>query len=296
VCNWLVSAEAESGALCLACHHNRTVPDLSAPANLGAWRLIEFAKHRLIYSLLRLELPLTTREDDPDHGLAFDFLADPPPQSGPKIMTGHDNGLITIALAEADDATREKRRLEMGEPYRTLLGHFRHESGHHYWDLLVRDAGRLEEFRAVFGDEREDYSAALGRYYENGSPADWQDAFVSAYATAHPWEDFAESWAHYLHIVDTLEMADAFGIRIRPKVDKKGALVSEVNFDPYRAGEVENLIEAWLPLTFAVNSLNRCMGERDLYPFILSPTAVRKLGFIHALVHAKGSDNSRPNS
>lgn len=285
-CNWLVPTGAP-GDYCTACRHNRMVPDLSVPANVEAWRKIELAKHRLFYTLLRLRLPLRTRAEDPEHGLAFDFLADPPPDAtGPKVMTGHDNGLITLALVEADDAERERRRVHMGEPYRTLLGHFRHEIGHHYWDLLVRDQGRLEECRAVFGDDGEDYEQALKRHYARGVAANWQENHVSAYATMHAWEDFAETWAHYLHIVDTLEMAAAFGLSARPKADHDRVMDLRVDFSPYKAGGAERLVEAWLPLTFALNSLNRCMGEPDLYPFILSPTVIRKLGYIHDLVHA----------
>ena len=284
-CNWLVSA-ASPETYGKACRHNGTVPDLTRPENVLAWRKMELAKHRLFYTLLRLELPLETRRANPENGLEFDFLADPPAASGPKVMTGHNEGLITIALAEADDAEREKRRTAMGEPYRTLLGHFRHEVGHYYWDRLVRDQGRLDACRAVFGDDREDYGEALRRHYAQGAPADWQNNYVSTYATAHPWEDFAETWAHYLHILDTLEMAGAFGLRVRPKLDKSGDLEADVDFDPYRAGDIRQLIDAWLPLTFALNSLNRCMGQPDLYPFILSPAVITKLGFIHDLVHA----------
>src|SRR6201999_3857264 len=121
----------------------------------------------------------------------FNFLADDP-SATKKVMTGHDNGVITIALAEADDAEREKRRLEMGEPYRTLLGHFRHEVGHHFWDVLVRDGGKLAACRARFGDDTVDYAESLKRHYAAGPPPNWQEQFVSAYATTHPWEDFAE--------------------------------------------------------------------------------------------------------
>jgi hypothetical protein len=202
-------------------------------------------------------------------------------------MTGHDNGLVTLALAEADDAERERRRAALGEPYRTPLGHFRHEIAHYYWDRLVRDAGRLQACRAVFGDDSEDYGAALDRHYREGAPADWQASFVSAYATMHPWEDFAETWAHYLHLVDTLEMANAFGLRVAPKLDRSGDLEAEIDVNPYRPHDVDRLIELWLPLTFAFNSLNRCMGESDLYPFIITPTVARKLGFIHELVHGR---------
>ncbi|WP_419896478.1 zinc-binding metallopeptidase family protein [Roseomonas sp. USHLN139] len=282
-CNWLVPAES-AARFCEACRHNRTIPDLSDPGNLAHWQKIEAAKRRAFYSFLRLGLPLVDRVEDPENGLAFDFLADAPDGSE-KVMTGHDNGLITLALAEADDAERTRRRTAMGEPYRTLLGHFRHESGHYFWDRLVRDGGRLEECRAVFGDDSQDYGAALQRHYEQGPPADWQENFVSTYATAHPWEDFAETWAHYLHIVDTLEMARAFGIGIDPAVDRRDELTAEVDFDPYRATRIEPVMEAWVPLTAAVNSLNRCMGTPDLYPFVLSPAVVAKLAFIQSLVH-----------
>jgi hypothetical protein len=202
VCNWLTDAKGQE-RLCVACRHNDTIPDISQPSRLTPWRDIEFAKHRLFYSLFRWKLPLKTRAEDPSHGLAFEFLADPPQPSGPKVMTGHDDGVVTIALAEADSTEMEKRRAELAEPYRSLLGHFRHEVGHHYWDVLVRDGGRLEQCHAAFGDDSLAYEEALKRHYQHGPPADWPERFVSAYATSHPWEDFAETWAHYLHIVDT---------------------------------------------------------------------------------------------
>jgi len=286
-CNWLVPDHSDE-AYCVACRHNRTVPDLSRPGNPLSWQKLEEAKHRLYYTLLRLNLPIETRRQTPE-GLAFDFLADPPPETGPKVMTGHDNGLITIALAEADDAEREKRRTSMGEPYRTLLGHFRHEVGHYYWDRLVRDGGHLDACRAVFGDDREDYSEALQRHYREGTPPDWREHLVSAYATMHPWEDFAETWAHYLHIVDTLEMAHAYGIQIAPPIDQTHSLEVKIDFDPYRAADMEFSVRAWLPLTSALNSLNRCMGQADIYPFVLSPAVIRKLGFIHDLIHRRGT-------
>ena len=217
--------------------------------------------------------------DDPTHGLSFEFLADPPANAGPKILTGHDEGKITIALREAEDAERERRRVAMGEPYRTLLGHFRHEVGHHYWDILVRNRNKLEACRAVFGDDSLDYGEALKRHYEQGPPPGWQEQFVSQYATTHPWEDFAETWAHYLHIVDTLEMVAASGMSVRPIVDKVGDHSASVDFDPYFASTIDLLIEAWLPFVFAINSVSRAMGERDLYPFVIAPPVVKKLGF-----------------
>jgi hypothetical protein len=202
-------------------------------------------------------------------------------------MTGHDNGLITLAVREADDVVREKVRSEMGEPYRTLLGHFRHESGHYFWDRLVAtDPARLEACRGLFGDDQADYGEALKKHYGEGAPANWQNDFVSMYATMHPWEDFAETWAHYLHIVDTLETAAAFGIKVKPR-RARGALAASVDFDPYRASNMDMLINAWLPVEFATNSMNRSMGQMDLYPFVLSPKVIEKLGFIHALTHAE---------
>jgi hypothetical protein len=285
VCNWLVPAESPE-AFCLACRHNRTIPDLSQPDNLKNWQRIEIAKHRLFYSLLMLRLPLVTKAEDPD-GLAFDFLASPSEGShlSAPVMTGHDNGLITINLAEADDSERERQRRAMGEPYRTLLGHFRHEIAHYYWDRLVANTPAIDDFREVFGDERQPYGEALKRHYENGPPADWPEHFVSAYASTHPWEDFAETWAHYFHMVDTLETAAAFGLRVRPKVSLGADLAADINFDPHKA-TMEKIIDAWLPLAFASNSINRSMGLPDLYPFVLTPPVIVKLTYIHERIRA----------
>jgi hypothetical protein len=280
-CNWLVPAEDDS-RYCLACRHNHIIPDLSVADNLTPYRALEAAKRRLFYGLTRLCLPMPTRAEDPAHGLAFDFLADPP--AGPRVLTGHDNGLITIALKEGDDAERNRMQKQMGELYRTPLGHFRHEVGHYYWDVLVRDAGKLEACRAVFGDDRADYDQALQAHYARQDDGNWRDNFVSLYASSHPWEDFAETWAHYLHIIDTLEMAGAFGIAVNPALGRDPGLHSEVDFDPYRASDIQALVDTWLPLTYAVNSLNRAMGQPDLYPFILPPAVVTKLAFIHDLV------------
>jgi hypothetical protein len=160
-------------------------------------------------------------------------------------MTGHDNGIITVSLVEADDAIREQLRVSMGEPYRTLLGHFRHECGHFYWDKLVRDGGKIDSCRAVFGDESGDYEDALKRHYTNGAPPNWQQDFVSAYATSHPWEDFAETFAHYLHIVDTLETARAFGLRTRPAVPDGDVLHAKIDFDPHRCRDIKSLMSGF---------------------------------------------------
>jgi hypothetical protein len=287
VCNWLVASD-HLGTFCAACRHNRTIPNLSQPHNILRWRKIEFAKHRLFYTLIKLRLPLTVRPGDPD-GLAFDFLA-APERSSPAmpVMTGHAAGLITLNLVEADDAERERARHDLGEPYRTLLGHFRHEISHYYWDRLVASSPAIEEFRQLFGDERQDYATALAAYYAHGPAPDWPTKFVTAYASAHPWEDFAETWAHYFHMVDTLETAAAFGLRLRPKVAKGADLSAVIDFDPHVA-EMDRIIDAWLPLTFAVNSINRSMGLPDLYPFVLSPGVIWKLTFIHERIHAAGT-------
>jgi len=284
VCNWMIEAGAPD-IYCAACRHNRTIPDTTVPEHLFNWRKIEIAKHRLFYTLMKLGLPLDGKGEDGGERLVFDFLASPPHVDGPRVMTGHDNGLITLALEEADDAEREKRRTMMHEPYRTLVGHFRHEVGHYFWDVLVRDGGLVEACRKIFGDERADYGEALQAYYANGASPNWQDNYISAYATSHPWEDFAETWAHYLHIVDTLEMARAFGMYVHPRLARPGELDAQVDFDPYAVVDPLPLIETWIPLSNALNSLNRTMGLMDMYPFILSPPVVEKLSAIHDLIH-----------
>ncbi|MBB5696134.1 hypothetical protein FHS87_004204 [Roseomonas pecuniae] len=277
----MVPAESKN-CLCLACRHNRCISNPAQGENLARWRELEGAKHRLFYSLVKLQLPLLTRDEQRD-GLAFDFLDDPPDPDAPRVMTGHSDGLITIALREADDVERERMRKALGERYRTLLGHLRHETGHYFWDRLVRDGGKVEACRAVFGDEGVDYGETLKTYYAKGPPAGWQSRYITAYATAHPWEDFAESWAHYLHMVDTLETAAAHGVEIHPRNGGK-RFQAAIDFDPYRPSTFDLLMENWLPLSRAANSLNRSMGQPDLYPFVLSPLTVEKLRFIHGLV------------
>lgn len=285
VCNWLIGADSEDG-LCAACRHNITVPDLADTENIALWRRMEGAKHRMIYTAMRLGLPLQTREEHYE-GLGFEFLSSDT-ATGEAVMTGHDDGLITIALAEADDAEREKRRSAMGEPYRTLLGHFRHEVGHWYWDRLVRDGGALDACRAVFGDDERDYGEALKAHYANGPRPDWQNFFVSSYAGSHAWEDFAETWAHYFHIVDTLETGNSWGVTVDPRVDGQGLLTTAIDFDVFdHEITIQEVAEAWLALSAALNSFNRSMGHSDLYPFVLNEAVIGKLGFIHDLVHGR---------
>ncbi|PYB69682.1 zinc-binding metallopeptidase family protein [Rhizobium wuzhouense] len=293
-CNWLVDDGHPSG-FCVACRHNVTIPDLTLVENQTNWQKIELAKRGLFYSLLRFRLPLQTRTEDPEKGLGFAFLADDPEAEGEEghVLTGHAEGLITLNIAEASDPEREARRVALGEPFRTLLGHFRHEVAHYYWNVLVRDRGAFDDFRAVFGDERLDYGEALQRHYTEGPGLGWEQSYISAYAASHPWEDFAETFAHYFHIVDALDTADAFGLRTNPDVETDAVGIElRRTFDSYATGTVESLIRAWVPLTLAINSINRSMGQQDLYPFVLSEPVFEKLKYIHGLI--RSSATARP--
>lgn len=277
-CNWLIPL-LYSSTFCLACQLNRTIPTLT-PQHLERWKRIEIAKHRLVYSLLRLNLPLKPKQDPDDIGLAFDFLADVSPEK--RVLTGHDSGVITLNIEEADEAERVRNKLDLGEKYRTLLGHFRHEIGHYYWDVRIKYHSTLGKFRQLFGDETRDYAEALQAYYVNGPAPDWSDHFISPYGTAHPWEDWAESWSHYLHMMDTLETAYYFGLGVHPeKLTGVKNLETEINRDPYTIPDFNQVFKMWLPLTFAVNSLSRSMGHADFYPFVIAPDVVRKLQFVH---------------
>lgn len=286
VCNWMLPA-ASPDALCPSCQLTHTIPNLATPDNRLYWYRLEVAKRRLLYTLAALGLDVRSRRHDPERGLAFEFLADG--GDGNRVMTGHDNGLITLNIAEADDAHREQVRTAMGEPYRTLLGHFRHETGHYYFDQLVRDEPhRLEPFRALFGDERADYGDALNAYYRDGAPADWQASYISAYATMHPWEDWAETWAHYLLIVDVLDTSATYGLALLPDDPGEPTLTDRT---PVADASFENLIRRWFPLTCALNSLNRSLGLKDAYPFALAAPVIDKLRFVHRVIEA-ASDRS----
>lgn len=212
-------------------------------------------------------------------GIAFEFLEET--SDSPQVMTGHDHGLITLNIAEADDARREAMRAEMHEPYRTLLGHFRHEIGHYYFDLLVADTHWNAPFRAMFGDERADYGESLARHYRDGAPANWAQSYISAYASAHPWEDWAETWAHYLHMVDTLDTATSCGLKLEPD-DPNAPSLDDTT--PVEDAGFDALMKRWFPLTYALNSLNRSLGMPDGYPFTLAPAVVEKLRFVHRVI------------
>lgn len=272
VCNWMVPLSA-AGPLCEACQLNHVIPNLSQPENRILWRETEKAKRRLIYGLNRLKLPLLSKQQDPQQGLAFDIKAD---VGSTRVLTGHKDGLITMNLAEADAPERERVRVAMKESYRTLLGHFRHEIGHYYWDRLVRDSPNLARFRELFGDETANYAEAINLHYSIGKSAqdDYAELFISAYAGAHPWEDFAETFAHYLHMQDTLETAHFFGFT----VGSSGCA------DTGDIRGFEPLLNEWTDLTIALNALNRSMGLPDAYPFAISGRVKEKLGFIHTLI------------
>ena len=282
VCNWLVVNDY-SQVYCRACQLNRTIPNLSDKKNFQKWQNLEVAKHRLIYQLQKIGLDLPSKMTN-EEGLCFDFIAK---NNDPKIMTGHSNGVITILLREADSALREQIRKEMQEPYRTLIGHLRHEVGHYFWERLIfREQNVLPEFRVIFGNEEENYSDALQNYYKNSTPEDWRDAYISKYATSHPWEDWAETWAHYLHIMDMVETAHFFGLEVNSKqISEKMKITS--TYDPYKVKDFKTIVQTCVPLSFAVNSINRAMGIPDVYPFVITPTVVKKMNFIHELLLPK---------
>jgi len=283
VCNWMV-AEQEEQVFCVSCRLNRMIPDLSDAQNLRLWHRIEYAKRRLIYSCLALGLPFHNGTE----GLTFQFLADDASGNefsdnefeSHQIVTGHNHGLITINIREAEASIREHVRESLNERYRTLLGHFRHESGHYFWTRLVQDNEVLPQVRALFGDETSEYQQALARYYQEGPAPDWQNHYISAYASAHPVEDWAETWAHYLHMMDTVDTAHAYGfqtiIPVTTNLTSSSGEGTRPNFD--------DLFNEWGALSTALNALNRSMGLEDAYPFIISAPVAAKLRLIHEIV------------
>ncbi|HET9217271.1 MAG TPA: putative zinc-binding peptidase [Terriglobia bacterium] len=285
-CNWAIPETDSQQRFCRACRLNQVIPNLADSKARQAWINLEQNKRRMIYTLLQLGLPVESRTEDPERGLAFAFKQDQPGEE--RVQIGHDRGLITINIAEADSPFREKTRLELGESYRTLLGHFRHEIGHYYWDRLVDATPHLEPFRKLFGDERVSYEQAMNVHYQNGAPSDWPSRFVSSYASMHPWEDWAESWAHYLHMVDTLDTARSFGLSLRPQAGLRDRDKLEVGMRRRDFDDFDDIEAAWVPLTVALNSLNRSMGLPDSYPFALSEAALRKIRFVHDV--SKGLD------
>lgn len=296
-CNFLVPVDAPD-ALCESCRQTKVIPNLASPGNLQAWTTIENAKRRLFYTLAKLGLEDGVRGHAGVQTPVYEFMEDIAGE--PPVMTGHANGVITINTLEADDAERTRRRMSLYEPYRTLAGHLRHEVGHYYWDqFFLADPAALEEFRLLFGDERADYAEALNQHYQAPKP-DWQQAHVSSYASAHPWEDWAETWAHYLHLIDLLETAATYQLCFS-QGDSAG-LESMQCTDPYvfmaqtgNAGQGEEwgdqditlILNQGMSVSLLLNSLNRSLGQSDAYPFALSTPVLQKLGFIHNMVRRK---------
>ncbi|MGB5819919.1 MAG: putative zinc-binding metallopeptidase [Saonia sp.] len=279
VCNWLLE-KGDTHNYCPACQLNRTIPNLSDKENFPKWKNLEIAKHRLIYQLQKIGLDLPSKMVN-NEGLCFDFIAK---RNNPKIMTGHANGVITILLREADSVIREQTRKDMKEPYRTLIGHLRHEVGHYFWERLVSDQKYvLEEFREIFGNEEVSYGDALQAYYKQGAPKNWRESYISKYATSHPWEDWAETWAHYLHIMDMVETAHFFRLKVDPTEVSENMKI-EATLDPYTIKDFATILQTCVPLSFAVNSINRAMGIPDVYPFVITPAIVKKITFIHELL------------
>ena len=278
VCNW-IAPDAISDQYCLACSFNGMIPHYEDRINFEKWRQMELAKHRLIYQILTLKLPLIPKTKDPAFGLSFDFLV---PDSSENRMTGHAKGVITILLDEGDSVHREQIRKQLSEPYRTLLGHFRHEIGHYYWMLLSDQADQMG-FHEVFGDETINYAAALQNYYMSGAPQEWNLHFISKYASAHPWEDWAETWAHYMHLMDTLETAHYLGLSLESKYQVAFMNLQKAK-NPYQTQSFREIFEEGVSLTCAGNSLNRSMGLPDIYPFVWSEAIYKKLEFIHQFV------------
>lgn len=282
VCNWMLPAD-DPQALCESCQLTVVIPALTSDKNRILWSRLEAAKRRLLFSLATLNLTPASKAAQPETGLAFQFLEDG--VNDQCVMTGHNNGLITLNIAEADPAERERTREQMHERYRTLLGHFRHESGHYYFDRLVAGTPWIGAYRALFGDERQDYGECLQRHYREGPPHDWASRFVSSYASSHPWEDWAETWAHYLHMLDTLETAHSCGLQLKPRKADEPALDGIAL--PTRTDAFEDTLHDWFALTYVLNSLNRSIGMPDSYPFTLSTPVLEKLGFVHKVVRAQ---------
>ncbi len=262
-CTWLTQ---EEGGQCFSCSLTRTRPNDEDAVGLANYPAAEKAKRRVLVELDALGFEVIGKDTDPDNGLAFDLLS----SVEENVVIGHANGLITIDLAESQAAHREKVREKLGEPYRTMLGHFRHEVGHYFEWQLVRGDELNERCRELFGDERIDYRGEIERHYAEGPPEGWESSYISSYATMHPFEDFAESWAHYLHICDTISTASEYGLTT------VGTLSSFTNFRDVVVG-------IWMPLSVALNMINRSMGHDDLYPFVIPSPVLDKLDFVASL-------------
>ena len=274
-CNWLLSSD-DPAVRCVSCRLTSVRPNDNETESLAAFAHAEAAKRRLVHQLLSLGLPVIDRSVDEAHGVAFELLS----SRGRTVITGHESGVITLDLSESDAVHREFVRQQLGEPYRTVLGHLRHEIGHYYWPMLVADSGRLDAFRSLFGDERSSYDESLQQHYAQGATTDWSSTHVSEYATMHPWEDWAETFAHYLHIDAGLATAAAIGLHVTEPARSAGIAASV----PREHIAIVPMVQKWLGLTIALNAMERSIGQADLYPFVLSPNVVEKLDFVHRAI------------
>ncbi|MGB5444897.1 MAG: putative zinc-binding metallopeptidase [Psychromonas sp.] len=305
ICNGMVNLNTfvpladKDEVLCFACRFNETIPDLTIAEHIPLWKKMETAKRRALYTLKALPVPLRNISQDPESGISFDFTTDrnvkdhfvSKLKDKETVFTGHNCGHITINLAEANEVARSHTKLAMGERYRTLLGHFRHELGHYYFDQLIANSPEKHALcKQYFGDDELDYQKALDRHYKTGAPEDWRESFISQYATMHPYEDWAETWAHYMHIIDTLETAQNFSISgsaLRDAVNTaevgKLHLPQEYYFSAQTS--ITHILDTWMDFSVILNSLNRSMGLDDAYPFVLTEAVRTKLSFIHHAVH-----------
>ncbi|HEY7772207.1 MAG TPA: putative zinc-binding metallopeptidase [Marinagarivorans sp.] len=307
-CNGMVEVnpenpQAQTTEFCFACRFNETIPNLSVEEHIPLWQKMEAAKRRALFTLKALPVPLNNLQEDPDTGLSFEFIVDRDAKDHflsklphhPDVMTGHNFGNITINLAEADDVARSATKAAMGEQYRTLLGHFRHELGHYYFDQIIApDPNKHTLCKTVFGDDECDYQQALDNHYQNGGPpADWPQNFISEYATMHPWEDWAETWAHYMHIIDTLETVQSNGVELsRSRMTHSDERIDDLNLPQQHdssdfTGSFAEVLDTWMRFSVILNSINRSMGLQDAYPFVLTPPVRNKLTFIHHAIHDK---------
>lgn len=276
-CNWVLPSKSEE-CQCVSCRSTRTIPDQTLTKNTERWRKLEKSKRLLFQTLIELDL-INGKRPESISDLQFDFLEDNrsnPAVNLEHILTGHCDGLITLNAAEADEGFLHTMKEQMQERYRTLLGHFRHEIGHYFWLKLFVTEPQKEAFRNVFGDEREDYAQALENYYAKGKQNHWRSRFITPYAASHPHEDWAETWAHYMHIVDTLQTAQSYNLSVyQPQ---------EHNFD--------NWFAEWARVAQVMNQLNRSMGTAAPYPFKLSEMVVGKLRFIDEVVQQYAKQNA----
>ena len=125
-------------------------PDTSIPNSIPYWAQTEAAKRWTLDNLGRWNW---FRPEDPGTRPGFHMLAESPSP----VAMGHADGVVTISVAEADEVVRTTRRQALQEPYRTMMGHMRHEIAHMLWWRLSLRADFLDAFRSMFGDERRDY-------------------------------------------------------------------------------------------------------------------------------------------